>query len=245
MKNESILIERVMRRLLVEGEGPPSTEGLAVYQCPESGGIGATIYRPATLLTMLKSGKKMADAAGESVVAYVEVGPTDHPCNGAWAIRFSGGPSYGKLLYGIAYALTPNDLLTPDRKSVSTSAYNAWAGVARRVKGIPFDDVGAEKWEKMTPGDSSDDCTIHRRGDKDCSDPPRDPSVLNAAYPAPSWAASVLRDLTRSHKSVQNSLVAMGVSVTAVEKQIRDLGFVFWRGTYQDELMRMAAARDY
>jgi len=79
------------------------------------------------------------------------------PCLGAWEVISSAGPKYGKMVYGVGYALSPNGVLMPDRSSVSTSARGGWTSSFSRGETVgQLDD-----WENPKTPEPEDDCWVH------------------------------------------------------------------------------------
>lgn len=201
-----ILVERVMRRLLTEGkeEWLPDIKQLAAYVSNNNsvyGGKNVTIYDVNKLFKLMHL--DIQEAAMGAVVGYISVAPSKNPCNGAWEVRYSAGPDLGKLVYGMGFALTPNNRLIPDRQYVSDDAYKGWSKQKAKsnVEKIPLDN-----YKNPTTPDPSDDCAVHGPGDEDCDS--RDSDPLNHAYVGPSWSKSVLSTLEAAHLETVKKIVS-------------------------------------
>lgn len=224
------VIDQVYRRLLRESvEG--AAEGLAAYTVEQGDIAAAVIYRPSTLFSALKKDPGDLNAYFETVVAYLAVQDPGNPCAGAWEVIRTAGPGYGKVLYGLAYALSPKGILMSDRHSVSKSAYGAWSKLsAKGRKSYPLDDINADPKDKKTPDDASDDCDVHSKGDDDCSG--RDPDPLNKAYAAEGWEKGMLKKMKSTHEMFMKSLKGLGLERDDVEGELLSAGEVFFGSEY-------------
>lgn len=204
MPRDNFLYERVLLRILKEGGEAPDLEGLAAvtFRASETGRTGA-LYKPDVFLSGVESGDPVDEAIQAAVVGYVRVSPTEHPCRSAWAVTEITGEGYGRLVYGMGYALSPRNMLVSDRTSVSAPAYDSWASAFQRAgKGqkLPLDDHENPK----TPSED-DDCVIHGSWlDADCSG--RDPKPLNYAYRGGSWTRPMLAELEAAHRETLTRL---------------------------------------
>lgn len=238
---DSLLVERVMERLLVESGAPAVDPDYAVYVTPRTiggpGGRGGVIYRSEVLTVIygessyIKDRFMLADVLQDAIIGYIEVGPPQWPCQGAWEVRYAAGPGFGKLVYGIGYALSPNNRLVPDRKVVSNDAYKAWSKVAAGGKGMPLDNFADPQ-----TSDKGDDCRLHQRTDDDCAKAGgRDPSPINAAYDGGSWTRSVLASLKEKHAATMKQIEDLGGSPESaglVEEALREAGERFFWDNY-------------
>jgi len=156
------------------------------------------------------------------IIGFVQVAaPRGAPCRGAWQVKGIVGP--GKIVYGLAYALSPTGLIVPDRSNVSPSASSAWKGYAAKVGRaniLPLDDAdhpkkGADAFHDAhhTPSEDDDCYTSHEE------------EYLNAAYRGPGGEGALLDRLMDAHESVMNQLAASGVDASDVEGEILDGGY--------------------
>lgn len=164
----------------------------------------------------------LKDAVRASMKGYIQAESPEAAgvrgnCAGAWVIAFSIGKGLGKLLYGMVYAASPKGLVTPDRVTVSSSAYAGWQKASASRKSVPLDDIDNPKTRKK-----SDDCEFHSKEDEDlCGSSNRDPSVLNRAYAAQGWETGVLEQAKKRHEKFIKDLVKAGYPRESIEKAIR------------------------
>lgn len=193
--NISRLTEEVCRRLLREKSREEDLAAVVDFDY----GANVIVYDVSLLKAALKdyAADEEADLA-EKIVArqairgIIDVGPAEDPCNGAWVVSAVAGKGLGKILYGLAYALSPSGLIAPDRRKgkVSPDAQAAWrkvaAGGRERVK---MDDVDHPK----TPQED-DDCKVHGI------------DALDAAYRAEGWEKSMKDRLVKAHETLLTDL---------------------------------------
>lgn len=179
----------------------------------------AVVYNVDALITAL--GRRRLDTL--KVVGIVQISePRGAPCRGAWMIRGITGP--GKIMYGLAYAMSPSGLVVPDRSSVSPSATSAWKKYSLKAdsdKILPLDDASHPKsgtdpyHDKHHTEDPNDDCfTSH------------DEEFLNAAYKGPGGEAALLDRLTNNHERALKMIDATGRRREEIESEILDAGFM-------------------
>jgi hypothetical protein len=156
-------------------------------------------------------------------------------CNGAWEVYHSAGPGYGKIVYGMGYALSPSGRLIPDRSSVSSDAFKGWTGAFNSSRPrIPLDDI---EHQHQLPGneyhtdDPSDDCSVYDLTDIDGGDV----TVLNQAYDSEGWERTELDDLGGYHdENIQNLESEFGDEFADyVQDVIIDSGWIFFRKHYK------------
>lgn len=230
-RNFNNIVRRIYSRLLRESyEG--TAEGLAAYVQRHGGYAVAVVYRPAILLNSLKRDPGLTQAHDDSVMAFVQVFQPKNPCAGAWEVKIAAGIGYGKILYGVAYALSPEGILMSDRKSVSAKAYKAWSGLQKSGRrSIPLDDAEEDDpKKKKTPTDVSDDCNVHKIGDKDCGG--RDPAALNYAYESEGWEKGMLEKMESSHKMFMKVLTKMGLDEETIYKNLKESGMKLFSAQY-------------
>jgi hypothetical protein len=236
MKNVSLLRSYV-RRVILEGASDSPYSRLAVIVRSE-GDITAYVYDPEHIVT-LRRGAKEVDigvAAQDSVRGYVVIdkpprgGPNLSilPCAEAWQIKASWARNKGdgRMIYGLAAALSPTQKIMPDRGSVSPAARAGWASAAS--KGFPSQPLDAvEHRETEEPyhdragrsivphpnhtDDPSDDCWVHH-----------DP-VLDRAYENPErsrWVGE-LNSMYDNHAAAMARLRGEGIDADRVARAIR------------------------
>lgn len=225
MKNQTI-VEKVFFRLLEIREvikEDAQEDNLAAYIVKESNEATAVLYDADKMLVNPDAFMKKSPAflASNVIKGLVRVSPTDQPCWGAWRVSFIAGP--GKILYGLAYALSPNKILTSERErdKVSPSARQAWSKVyAKKERDIkPFDDAEDPK----TPS-KEDDCYLHDNPSKDSKNP------LNNAYKAEGWEMGLVSKLRSKHKEVLKSIPEKdaGKFIEQLERGTEE----FWKNNY-------------
>lgn len=216
-----------LRRVIRESlhDGPPDVEDLAAYVSDgESGSRVVTIYDVGKLLGGAVAEEDSGTVAAKKVVVgYVVVVPSRHPCNGAWEVKYSAGPGYGKLVYGVGYAATPNNMLIPDREHVSPDAYRGWKTQQEKpgVEKAPLDYYKSPR----TP-DPNDDCEVHFRFDTDCGDRSAEP--LNYSYVGPSWGKRVLSELEDMHREVMRKMANDGRPAEEFEASLPGAGLALF-----------------
>jgi hypothetical protein len=182
------ITEKILNRLLAEAK-MPGTEGLAAHVR-----VGAIfreifIYDTSKALLMLpkliKKGASNLDAH-RIIRGYTSIKQPSEPCNGAWEVKGSAGPGYGKLVYGVAYAASPTGILMSDRKSVSEPAQAGWKRARDQRISKELDDFE----EPKTP-DPSDDCEVYKAPGRE---------FLNRSYEVQGWENDVLVQLKRAHQ---------------------------------------------
>jgi len=159
-----------LRRLIREAFGG---ERLALYVWRFSSYIKVVLYSPADLLALDWS--ERSELPTEVLRGYASFHETDDPCNGAWEVSSIAGIGYGKILYGLGYALVPGGRLMPDREYSSKRAQGAWRKSTGKLRGFPLDDVEDPQTE-----DPNDDCAVRLSVKKGGPDP-----VLDVAYEGP------------------------------------------------------------
>jgi len=201
------LLKEYVRSVLLESV---STEGLAVFvgegffnpDSKEAVLVDLSAFKEAmkeieeikgkkTLITPLDVAKF---AARESIVGYISVGPPTHgKAYGAWEVTRSAGPGYGKLLYAIGYALSPNGLLMPDRSSVSSSARKGWEKASKTHETLPLDPLPPEN----KTATKEDDSEVHDEEGYE---------FLDRVYKAQGWEKGTVDQLIAAGNSLEASL---------------------------------------
>lgn len=157
----------------------------------------------------------------DAIVGFVNISaPRGAPCRGAWQIRGITGP--GKIVYSLAYALSPTGIVVPDRSNVSQDASDAWMRyAAKNPKNVlPLDDADHPKrgtdpyHDAHHTEDPSDDCFTSHTEDH-----------LNAAYRGPGGETALLDRLVDAHEALMKKMAAGGTVVADLEAAILDAGF--------------------
>lgn len=241
-KTKMSLLERVMSRLILESSIGKSM-GLGAFVKQEGSYTSAYVYDTNLLIDYLRYGDEFIDKPhgheGRELASrlssrqvtkdtilkgFIEIKKPDDrdtgECYGAAIVSLAAGPGYGKEIYGIGYALSPNGLLAPDRSMVSQEATTAWKSVANKGrKRQPFDD-----WKLKNTPPTNDDCKLH-------SDPEKE--HLNYAYEAEGWEKGLLKYLEAQHDAVMEELSDIGNVRNQVESMIASVAIgEFWQKHY-------------
>lgn len=225
MKRIDRVVEAVYRKLLRETSLDDLGGGMAAFVYDAGGSKEAVVYDIKKLAAAIEAGKLDFTGKDSYVVGFVQIKqPRGAQCRGAWQVAAISGP--GKIVYSIAYALSPAGVVVPDRSNVSPSASDAWkrysAGAEKAGNMLPLDDAdhpakGTDPHHDKyhTPGDESDDCyTSH-------SEP-----WLNAAYRGAGGETAFLDKLNDSHLSAVPQLAAAaGMKQEDLEGAILDAGY--------------------
>ena len=208
-----------LRRLIREAAG--IGDDLAAVVDEGSNGFKATVYDPVALEDLaLDSPSVFSDgptALKSCIVGRVHVVSPDAPCLGAMKVASIAGP--GKLMYGLAYALSPSGLLISDRESMTPVAVDAWKRMA--AKGgrgrRQLDNIS----DPQTPP-TDDDCEL------------RPEEFLNYAYELEGWEKETLRSLQSEHERLVKRLTADGkLERLGIELAILSAGFAFFQTKYK------------
>jgi len=133
-------------------------------------------------------------AARGSVVGYISVGPPESgQAWGAWEVTRAAGRGYGKLLYSIGYALSPNGLLMPDRVSVSDSAINAWRKASATRDSLQLDPLPPENKTDT----KVDDAEVHDEEGLE---------FLDRAYKAQGWEKTAVDEMIDAGNRIESML---------------------------------------
>lgn len=237
MKN---ITERVLRRLLRESAGGSGSQAAFVTDLGDL--KRAIIYDRDLLLRDVDYVKHNLEKRGKEfltpffhdiMLAFIEITPPESaggqsygPCAGAWMVSAVAGPGYGKNIYGIGYALSPNGVLVPDRSSVKPSARGAWGKVSASGRGrIRLDDRDhqhSEEGNEYHTDDKSDDCKLHMD--------PDDPQ-LDYAYQSTGSEAALLSSLVKNHDDTMNQLGDLYL-IADVEGLLTKAVAPFWQEHY-------------
>ena len=215
-----------LRRIIREsvGEG----EGLAAYVTEDYNGFKATVYHPAPVENMMRKSAGYVDdemmaKLKKYIVGRVQVLKPMEPCWDAMMIASIAGP--GKLMYGVAYALSPSGFLISDRDSMTPDAVSAWKRmVAKRDRGKKkLDDIHPPH---QTP-EPEDDCVL------------RPEDFLNYAYESQGWEEGELRLMQGEHDRLVSSVTKDGtLSRDEVENALAKAGLSYFQARYREALRR-------
>ena len=205
--DSSPLFEGILKRLLKESQLQKAS-GLALnVYAPFNNRISAVIYDPAALAEVLDTitNPKVDSLTYKNILVdkvikgVIRLAASSQPCNDAWEVTTSAGPGYGKLIYGVGFALAPNGRLMPDRMSVSSSASAGWA----RQFNSPRKKFKLDNYEDPQTIPPEDDCPVHNETDDDDS-----LAHLDYAYEAEGWELSLLNQLQSSHDTFTSNLTS-------------------------------------
>jgi hypothetical protein len=211
------LFESIFRRLLRESEDR-GYASLACFERQDGTGRSAVIYDPSKLKDALGADPDLSAAAEDAVLGVLTVAPTRHSCNGAWSVKASWAKNAGdgRLIYGLAYVISPNGKLIPDRTEVSDRAIKGWESAKNKgFQDKPLDDYTHKNCEKTKThtDDESDDCVVHGL---------RMPEFLNYSYMIPdSEAEKYASLLSMMKKNHQNSPQAEDALLDAAFRNFR------------------------
>lgn len=157
-------------RSLIEAlikESGENGEGLAISVKKSSDEIICTVYNPQetvnSIKQILQASDKQADdvkyeleyTLGNFVKGFLIIRKPEHQCNDAWEIKMIAGE--GRVMYSLAYSLSPTGKIMPDRSAVSKTARAAWnkVGASGKVAHKDLDDVNNPK-----TAPKQDDCDV-------------------------------------------------------------------------------------
>lgn len=243
------ITERVFRRLIIEAGMVPN-ESQAALVDDHSNLKRAIIYDRSLFLRdldfvkfNLRKGKEreetLLDFFNDIMLGFIEISPPESysgigygPCADAWMVAAVAGPGYGKNVYGLGYALSPNGMLIPDRGSVKPKARNAWRSVfAKDVKKVRLDDKyheHSEEGNEYHTDDPFDDCKLHRD--------PEDPQ-LDYAYSGTGEEEALLNKLVDNHYDAFNQIYEQSGDedlILLAERYLRSAVAKFWKTHYFD-----------
>lgn len=215
-----IIREEVKKASLLESLDDVNTSDIAAVTMDTGKSKTAVVYNVESMITAL--GRRMLDDTFK-VVGIVQISePKGAPCRGAWMIRGITGP--GKIMYGLAYAMSPTGLIVPDRSSVSPSARSAWKGYstkAGRGDVLPLDDAdhpakGVDPYhDAHHTSDPMDDCyTSHGE------------EYLNSAYRGPGGESALLDRLMYNHERAMKLVGASTEKRDEIESALIGAGYV-------------------
>jgi hypothetical protein len=213
-------LRRIIREVAVVGQD------LAVFVDVASNGFKATVYDPVVLEDLVLDSPEILSGGPTAlkgcVVGRVQIVKPEAPCWGAMKVASIAGP--GKLMYGLAYALSPSGLLISDREpnAMTTQSISAWRKMAMGSS------RGRKKLDNIvdpqTP-EPEDDCDV------------RPEEFLNYAYAAEGWEGEKLRSLQAEHERLVKRLTSDGkLSRLPIELAISSAGFAYFQARYRAAL---------
>ena len=201
-----------LRRMIREGVGG---ERLALYVWRFPSYIKVVLYSPAELLAL--DWLERSEVPSSVLRGYASFHETDAPCNGAWEVSAIAGIGYGRVLYGLGYALVPGGRLMPDRHYSSKRAQGAWTKSVGKMRGFPLDDVNDPQTE-----DPNDDCEVQVSVKKGGPDP-----VLDVAYEGPAVDPGPMQQVHRETlEELMEILNAAGGEYGNVGEVEKELGYM-------------------
>lgn len=98
--------------------------------------------------------KKILDAA---IVGMIQIKKPPAPCNGAWTVSMAAvrNKGMGKIIYDLAYWLSPAGKLVSDRFNLSKQAVSGWFRFSQKNHGEKLDDI-----ENPHNSNEDDDCYL-------------------------------------------------------------------------------------
>jgi hypothetical protein len=196
-----MLLEKIYERILHEA-GRPDTGGLACYIQGRRGQRGdylsATVYDVSGIEESMSTSpecfvRTSITGRYKPLVPHIRgwssITPMKQPCWGAYTISTIAGP--GKLVYGLAYAMSPNGLLISDCGSMSKDALSAWKNMS--IKGTR-DRKKLDDFEDPKTPSPEDDCALRKE------------EYLNYAYDSEGWEKDMLNSMVARHESLVERL---------------------------------------
>ena len=234
MKDKTQILREYVRRVLQES-APSDVSSLAAL-VREEGESQVILFRYDKIYSSLSRRKDEDDVFNfllenikNSIVGYGVFGPPDKgEAYGAWEVTHAAAPGFGKILYGIGYALSPSGLLMPDRHQVSPEAEQAWKKASR--------DREKEKLDDLPPNnkteDDFDDAELHSKKGKD---------FLDMAYKSQGWEKGVAARLIAQGKT---ALKELSEDVNRDESAIRNAFFAMGTQFFRDQYSAMLKRKD-
>ena len=191
------IIESIYRRLLSESAMPDISNLAVKAEYNEQGGDAILFKVDEESLEILK-GVALNKLTGTSlardgvIVGMISISKSSYPCWDAFEVNESAGPGYGKILYGLAFAMSPSGRIMSDRNMVSKAARAGWAKASQSRTALQFDDVGDPKTSSK-----EDDCEVYtgKKGE-----------ILNVALEEQGWERAMLDKLVSRGEQVIDTL---------------------------------------
>lgn len=207
VKHSHEYLRRFIREVLVESTTTSAEELAGFYQDAEDWGVKEiTLYSPAILE------RNMSDV-DLAVVGYIYAQRPKEPCAGAWEIKMAGGRGYGRILYPAMFAAVKGPLM-PDRHSTTGAAEAGWGKQGSREQTKLDNAAENDKSRKLTPDDTSDDCSVRSWKKNPASGQWEGDPVLDVAYAPKGNENAILSRLLDNHKKFINKIQDKGVDVS-------------------------------
>lgn len=241
MKIKLSRLRKIIREELLREGQQGSASNLAVHVMKRGSMIKVAFYDPAIFLDSISKNKNMEKPAGdaddigsmmaadprvekaaqESIKGYLNMDTSTGkwgPCAGAAEIKGTWGPGFGDVIYGTAFALAPNGIVMPDRKSVSPSAEKSWERRGKNIPSVTLDDRThkACKNSNTHTEDTNDDCEVHYANDSSNSKN----TAIDKAYNGENQKAD-LTGMQQRHKKLINDVKDTIPGVTPQEIEMR------------------------
>lgn len=170
----------------------------------------AILYDPIEALSTLgedPTAKDLKLSLKNSLLGMIEVGKPLDRCLGAWEVKKAAGKGYARFMYPIAGALSPKNLLVPDRSSVSDPAKKAWQGqVEKGRERHKLDNVKDPKTSTK-----EDDCKFHPE------------EYLNYAYEYSNEGEKYISSFSKVHEDFVSKLSSKGMSEDEIVAAFKSL----------------------
>jgi len=216
MKNTKYLKEFIRETILNENVSTGNSDLAAFLEDSSEWGIKAiTLYSSSNLLKNLED-------TDSSVLGYIAAQKPKNPCAGAWEVKMSGGKGYGGILYPAMFAAVGGPLM-PDRSLTSDKAISGWSKQSKREK-TPLDSAKAEKDQKLTPEDPSDDCEVRSWKFNKEKNRWEGDQVLDNAYDPFGSENAILKKLLSKHEETMNEVEKKGVERQEIEIKLSRSG---------------------
>lgn len=191
---KTAILERIYRRILSEA-GAPDVSAYGAVVVEDADLRTASIYDLVSAEGVLRGWTTLDEGDGDelqaalegTIVGYVEISEPKDPCWDAYKISGIIGP--GKLVYGVAYALSPSGLIIPGRNDMTPQAVAAWKGMASKV-------TAGNSERKVLPCNGEG-----LREDED---------ALNYAYGGEGWETTALAGMERQHWALRKRFGRQG-----------------------------------
>lgn len=182
--------------------------GLAAFTFTRAGCRHAVLYFPDVLKDVLEHTSPTGDIVqnirfSTAICGYLQLEPSDDECTDAWVASNIAGFGLGKIMYGIAYALSPSGRVMPSRDMLTSSSRSAWIKASKSGR-------------KSTPLVG-------------CEDMYNDPA-LDAVYESEGWEAEMLNKLENEHATTMSSLKSLKPAF--VESALKNAGMLYFDDNY-------------
>ena len=197
------ILENVYRRLIIESDAPNVPDSYAAFISNIDSWTYCLIYDHEKLRDKIKISKKdlilppyKTCISDGTAIACIQFKKPYENCLDSLEVKLVGSLNRGsggaaKLAYAIAYGLSPNENIIPDRSQVLDPARKSWRQVKSRGdrKFVPLSS------DRKSPAH----CELYGPDDPDSD-------VLDNAYYAQGWESSVVDKLSSRHRDFLKSL---------------------------------------